>query len=1091
MKTVQLVWLALAWSLSISIALGQGTDCYTATRFCTTPFAPLVAGVNQPTPPQSNNYDCLGTQPNPVWYYIEISHPGDLNFFLSNTNNVDIDFILWGPFPNVATAKSQCGNLGNGGISGAIEDCSYSASATENLDIVFALPGEVYMLLITNFSNQPTVIEATQIGGTGVAVCDCQVNATATAMPGFNQDAIIAQSNHNVDLVLCPEDSFSLRLSFGAQDIGDSLYLAMDSSWVQAFPNSDLTILPDTLVDSMDIVLQFYPSAGQSGNTAFTLSLWSVDGVDTCVTPFQIRTFVPGISDCYASPHVLCASNLLPIHLESEFASPAFSLVQTQNLVWSQVFGPPLAVSDSSIANPLLSIPISSIGNHFFEFEIAYETSINNGALVCIIHDTAKIQMVEPVINISPTDTICAGEMIQLEAHYNGYFANNVYSGPCGATSELCWGTSAEQTVGASTYLDSYVSPYYGFYEDARFQMIVLASELSAAGMLPGLITEIAFHVSTKNSAQPYSNFSIKMGCTNADSMPINGFISTPMVEVYAGTPTIVAGWNSHSFQTNYEWDGVSNLLVEICFDNDTWTGTDLIVCTTTADFTVQYNYSDGNSGCSLSGYHRSKARPDVRFTNCAGAQISNYQWSAPLFSSTDSILTVAPYATTDYLVTASLGNFCTATDTVHIEVLTALPAPVVQCDTVGMQYAQFSWAAVPGAVQYEYSRDSGATWTTTTATTISFGDQPVSLLVRGDDGSGACSLGAAGSALCWVPGSCVYPGDADNNTIVQNTDLFYLGLGMGETGSSRLDQALDYSCKLAVDWANSTPLSAINYKYSDTDGNGVITADDTLAIHLNWGQVHTRNGGGGLPGDIPLYIEIPTCICPLHPGQTMGYPLMLGDPTYPATDAYGLAFSLYYDPLQVVPGSVYIDFNTVNWLGNTATGEALAMQRNFASNGELQAALTRTDHLPRTGAGQIGTLYFTVRPDIWEYAYSTVQFLLTDTRLITHQEEELGTNAGFVEIAIGDSLSGLERLPEMAVLLFPNPAQEAFSIESGTDLQTAWVINALGQTIEQYIFHSPMNGRIDTRDWPEGVYTVEIQATDGRRKSLKVVIQR
>ena len=107
------------------------------------------------TPGQSSN--CLSTAPNPAFYYIRITSPGDLNIYLESTPSVDIDFDCWGPFDDITTA---CGQLSCSNI----VDCSYSSSHIENCHINNAQTGEYYILLITNYSNRPCEISFENTG---------------------------------------------------------------------------------------------------------------------------------------------------------------------------------------------------------------------------------------------------------------------------------------------------------------------------------------------------------------------------------------------------------------------------------------------------------------------------------------------------------------------------------------------------------------------------------------------------------------------------------------------------------------------------------------------------------------------------------------------------------------------------------------------------------------------------------------------------------------------------------------------------------------------------------------------------------------
>ena len=132
-------------------AQGNGT-CATAQPFCTGVPVSYPAGVNTGNAQAGPSYGCLGSQPNPAWFSLQIATAGPLVITMSATQ--DIDFILWGPFP---TLTGNCGNLTAGNIvpnSGGNTGCSYSGSATETLVIANAVPGQNYILLITNFSNK-------------------------------------------------------------------------------------------------------------------------------------------------------------------------------------------------------------------------------------------------------------------------------------------------------------------------------------------------------------------------------------------------------------------------------------------------------------------------------------------------------------------------------------------------------------------------------------------------------------------------------------------------------------------------------------------------------------------------------------------------------------------------------------------------------------------------------------------------------------------------------------------------------------------------------------------------------------------------
>lgn len=153
-------------SIFIVCQLHAQVNCNGAAPFCTSTGVTFPAETGNGNAPNGPDYDCLFTTPNPAWYYLNISQSGTINITLTNTNLVDVDFILWGPFANQA---SMCTAIFNG--TAGIEDCSYATDATEYVDITGAVVGQWYMFLITNYSDVPTDIIATQTGGGGATNC--------------------------------------------------------------------------------------------------------------------------------------------------------------------------------------------------------------------------------------------------------------------------------------------------------------------------------------------------------------------------------------------------------------------------------------------------------------------------------------------------------------------------------------------------------------------------------------------------------------------------------------------------------------------------------------------------------------------------------------------------------------------------------------------------------------------------------------------------------------------------------------------------------------------------------------------------------
>ncbi|WMX13745.1 T9SS type A sorting domain-containing protein [Aureispira sp. CCB-E] len=208
-----LVLLCLGIQIQAQQMVGNGITCAPADidtssvcvnmlQICGNATFPL--STNGALAPQGNNYNCLATQPNPTWFFMQVQNSGSILLELSNSANVDIDFILWGPFNNISDATNACGNLGNNSniLGNVVDTCSYSAVGLEFISISNATAGSIYVLMITNFSNQPTNGSLTQLSGTGSLVC------SLTAGDGFISGTVYDDLDNN-----CVQDSLENGLA--------------------------------------------------------------------------------------------------------------------------------------------------------------------------------------------------------------------------------------------------------------------------------------------------------------------------------------------------------------------------------------------------------------------------------------------------------------------------------------------------------------------------------------------------------------------------------------------------------------------------------------------------------------------------------------------------------------------------------------------------------------------------------------------------------------------------------------------------------------------------------------------------------------
>jgi hypothetical protein len=194
----------------------------------------------------------------------------------------------------------------------------------------------------------------------------------------------------------------------------------------------------------------------------------------------------------------------------------------------------------------------------------------------------------------------------------------SAYSASTGfTTSSASSGTSSSLTVGTGT--STMVAPYGTYYMDEKSQFLVTKSELIAAGYTSGnsSIKALAFNVFSASS-QVMNGFTIKMRHTTAASYSSGSYLSnSSMTTVYSGNQTVVTGWNTHTFSTPFVYNGVDNLLIEVCWNNSTYTTDTKVYSTTLSTNNTIMKQQDLSAGgiCGITTGTMTTSRPNMRFT--------------------------------------------------------------------------------------------------------------------------------------------------------------------------------------------------------------------------------------------------------------------------------------------------------------------------------------------------------------------------------------------------------------------------------------------------------------------------------------------
>ncbi|MFB0924459.1 MAG: hypothetical protein QMB65_04130, partial [Vicingaceae bacterium] len=170
--------------------------------------------------------------------------------------------------------------------------------------------------------------------------------------------------------------------------------------------------------------------------------------------------------------------------------------------------------------------------------------------------------------------------------------------------------------------------------------------------------------------------FNIKIGCTATSDFNGVTTFEAGLTQVYSNASYASdTGWNTHTLNAAYEWDGLSNLIVEVCFDNNNWTNSDEVAQTNMPNQMTLADWADNASGCTLNTPNGFNERPDITITHCPtipDPTAFTYSWLPNTEITTANIQNpyLHPEVPTTYEVTVSdLTGSCSDTDTIHIQV--------------------------------------------------------------------------------------------------------------------------------------------------------------------------------------------------------------------------------------------------------------------------------------------------------------------------------------------------------------------------------------------------------------------------------------
>lgn len=641
------------------------------------------------------------------------------------------------------------------------------------------------------------------------------------------------------------------------------------------------------------------------------------------------------------------------------------------------------------------------------------------------------------------TVAICSSDSVLLGGVYRhtpGTYLDSTYipysATSCGIDTSACTGSSVYVDVGTENNSNSFTSPpfiYGDWYKSGKCQMLFTSDELQALGYTAGKITSLAWEVDTihPSASTQYCDFTVMIGCTNITSLDS---MANGLVQVYTSAyDTVHLGWNEVTLDAPYQWDGISNLIVQVCFNNihcqTSYTYNTPTKYSNTAFNSYVYSRSDIIDQCSATSFGGALAkRPNTRFGICSPSG------GMPPISSCENYRYVTLELTQYVQVNASVslcpgdsvfigGNYVSAAGT-YLDTINSITG----CDSI-----------VTVTVVNPPSSAAQSTIDTTIRCYQNYqGYTNTGIYVDTFTNSYGCD---SVRTLNLVVGPDTISGVIYVNGLPAQDAIVYLIIGHSSL------------------WGYNIYQNAVTY----TNQQGIYSFPITPATSYHWYSIKAAL----LPSAASYADYLPTYL-----GDT----LLWADADHFSTSVLPC---LIHQDIHLIPG--------VNPGGPGFVGGSIFQGANKMAPGDpidsAQIMLLNLDNSPLqyTYSNAQGAFSFNNVAYGTYKVYAEVLGLPTDPAVVTLSASEdqvtgisLFVNTDSVTHGVGTGIA----VPDLSdhIAIYPNPVTEQLTVvANGIDRAELMIYNSLGQLVYQGDVTQQQPSLLDVSQWAEGIYHVKL----------------
>ncbi len=331
--------------------------------------------------------------------------------------------------------------------------------------------------------------------------------------------------------------------------------------------------------------------------------------------------------------------------------------------------------------------------------------------------------------------------------------------------------------------------------------------------------------------------------------------------------------------------------------------------------------------------------------------------------------------------------------------------------------------------------------------------------------------------------GQVVWPGDVNNNGIVNHIDALYWAVAKEATGPARQDATTDWSGQpVTTAWGQNFP-NGVNYAFADCDGDGIVTDDDKAIIEENYGLEHDtvipEEFLQGDPAEDPI-LALSSDMEDVAPGETWNVRLSLENPGGDTIhNFYGIAFTVHYNPDVIgnQASNFRLNIDETSWLYGIGGNQVIQYVHNDPVNGIAHITVARMNQQETSGIGLIGTFSIVIEDII--IGLSSADLSVTDIKMVDLGLTESPVAPSSLHADVVTSFTDV-RDPAGVFRVYPNPVvNDILIIEAvqSEKVQQVELYNALGRKVLNQTFRKGEEQQmIEMGHFPSGIYLLKIR---------------